>query len=113
MNNVLKITDPASYGAVKAKMVVVTDQLRGSDITQLFEIQTMTASPDNLHTEVTGQLHVFLGQKQVSVAPVRYYFDWTYRGLTLRLSGFGEVVKPVEGAVAKAPNPYIERGGEQ
>jgi conjugal transfer pilus assembly protein TraE len=113
MNNVLKLTDPEAYGKVKADMLRITKQLRGSDITQYFEPQTITVDPDELKSEVTGIVHVFLGSKKVSANVVKYRFDWTYRGLTLKMSGFNKVEDMVPtGAPRVGPNQYIERGGE-
>jgi conjugal transfer pilus assembly protein TraE len=113
MNNVLKITDPSAYGAVKAKLLDITGNLRGSDITQSFEPHAINVDPDNLHSEMTGVLHVYVGQREVSQANVRYRFDWTYRGLSLRLAGFGLVQDGVQPTTPEQkPNPNIERGGE-
>lgn len=113
MNNVLKLTDPEAYGTVKAQMLRITNQLRGSDITQYFEPQTIVTDPDELKSEVTGIVHVFLGSKKVSADVVKYRFNWTYRGLTLKLSGFDKLEDAVvPGTPRSGPDKFIERGGE-
>ena len=113
MNAVLKITDPSAYGKVKAQMLRAVGQLRGSDITQSVAINMIDVREKELHSEVSGVLHVYVGQKEVSQTPVRYYFDWSYRGLSLKLMGFGIVADPNKPAVAAPLDPYVERGGGQ
>ncbi|NJM50217.1 MAG: conjugal transfer protein TraE [Sphingomonadales bacterium] len=88
MNNVLRITDPAAYGQVKTQLLRVKNQLGDTDITQHFEPLTISTYPDDLRSEVTGIVYVYVGSAQVSETPVRYEFNWTYRGLSLKLSGF-------------------------
>ena len=112
MNSVLKITDPASYGTVKAQMLRAVGQLRGSDITQTIDINMIDIHEKELRSTVTGVLHVFVGQKEVSQTPVRYYFIWSYHGLSLKLKGFGSVADPNKAGTAAPLDPYIERGGQ-
>ena len=112
MNSVLKITDPASYGTVKAQMLRAVGQLRGSDITQTIDINMIDIHEKELRSTVTGVLHVFVGQKEVSQTPVRYYFIWSYHGLSLKLKGFGSVTDPNKAGTAAPLDPYIERGGQ-
>ena len=112
MNSVLKITDPASYGTVKAQMLRAIGQLRGSDITQTIDISMIDVHEKELRSAVTGVLHVFVGQKEVSQTPVHYYFEWSYHGLSLKLKGFGTVADPNKPGVATPVDPYIEQGGQ-
>lgn len=112
MNTVLKITDPAYYGAVKAKLLQAVSVLRGNDVTQMIEIQSIDVAPDRLNSEITGVLHVFEGQREVSRTPVHYHFDWTYRGLSLKLAGFGDVKDPSKQPQDQPTNAFIEKGGQ-
>ena len=112
MNSVLKITDPASYGTVKAQMLRAVGQLRGSDITQTIDISMIDVHEKDLRSAVTGVLHVFVGQKEVSQTPVHYYFEWSYHGLSLKLKGFGTVADPNKPGVVAPVDPYIEQGGQ-
>ena len=112
MNTVLKITDPASYGTVKAQMLRAVGQLRGSDITQMIEVSMIDVREKELRSSVTGVLHVFVGQKEVSQTPVHYYFDWSYHGLSLKLKGFGTIADPNKPAIVTPLDPYVERGGK-
>jgi conjugal transfer pilus assembly protein TraE len=112
MNAVLKITDPAYYGAVKARLLRSAQVLRGRDITQMIEIETIDVAPDRLNSEISGVIHVYEGQREVSHAPVRYHFDWTYRGLSLKLAGFGDVRDPSKEPQETPTDTFVERGGQ-
>ena len=112
MNAVLKITDPAYYGAVKARLLRAAQVLRGGDVTQMIEIDSIDVAPDRLNSEVTGVLHVYVGQREVSHTPVHYHFDWTYHGLSLKLAGFGDVKDPSKQPQETPTDTFVERGGQ-
>jgi conjugal transfer pilus assembly protein TraE len=45
MDEILKLADPASYGRLKAELVRIVEEQRGSDVTQAFVIRSMTVDP--------------------------------------------------------------------
>ena len=79
MSEILKLADPASHGRLKAELVRIVEEQRGSDV---------TVDPKALTSEVTGTLKTFVGAQVIASEERRFRFSWTYRGLRLALSGF-------------------------
>jgi conjugal transfer pilus assembly protein TraE len=96
MDSVLAIAAPESHGALKRDLLKIVDEQRGSSVSQFFTIDGMTVDPDALTSEVTGTLHTIVGSKEVSAEPRRFRYQWTYRGLSLQLRGFGSVRSDTE-----------------
>ena len=57
----------------------------------------MQSEVENLTSQVGGVLHTIVGSKDVRREHKIFEFHWTYTGVSLRLKGFGVVVKK-EGA---------------
>ena len=55
------LADPAAYGHLKAELVKIVDEQRGSDISQAFVIRKMEVDPAGLTSTVTGTLKTFVG----------------------------------------------------
>jgi conjugal transfer pilus assembly protein TraE len=91
MDEILKLADPASYGRLKADLVRIVEEQRGSDVTQAFVIRSMTVDPKGLTSDVTGTLKTFVGAQVIASDERRFRFNWTYRGLRLTLSGFSQL----------------------
>ena len=91
MEEILKLADPASYGRLKANLVRIVEEQRGSDVTQAFVIRSMTVDPKGLTSDVTGTLKTFVGAQVIASDERRFRFNWTYRGLRLALSGFSQL----------------------
>ena len=91
MDEILKLADPASYGRLKADLVGIVEEQRGSDVTQAFVIRSMTVDPKGLTSDVTGTLKTFVGAQVITSDERRFRFNWTYRGLRLALSGFSQL----------------------
>lgn len=91
MDSVLAIATPENHGALKRDLLKIVDEQRGSSVSQFFTIDGMTVDPERLVSEVTGTLHTVVGSKEVSAEPRRFRYHWSYRGLSLRLRGFGMV----------------------
>ena len=91
MDEILKLADPASYGRLKADLVRIVDEQRGSDVTQAFVIRSMTVDPKGLTSDVTGTLKTIVGAQVIASDERRFRFNWTYRGLRLTLSGFSQL----------------------
>lgn len=91
MNEILKLADPASYGRLKAELVRIVEEQRGSDVTQAFVIRSMTVDPKGLTSDVTGTLKTFVGAQVIASDERRFRFSWTYRGLRLALAGFAQL----------------------
>ena len=93
MDNLLRISDPASRGELKRELMKVVQEQSGTQISQFFTIDTMTVNPASLTSEVTGILHTVAGSKEVTAVPKRFRFTWSYSGVSLKLRGFGIVEK--------------------
>lgn len=91
MKSVLEITAPAAQGKVRADLMKIVDEQRGSSIAQFFTPQTMELDPKQLRSTVTGDLHTIVGDKVISIDRRSFRFDWQYSGLSLKLRGFGMV----------------------
>ena len=94
MNQVLEIADPASRGALKAELVRIVAEQRGSDVTQAFVIRSMTVDAAALTSEVKGTLKTFVGAQVIASDERTFRFTWSYRGLRLALAGFAQASKP-------------------
>jgi conjugal transfer pilus assembly protein TraE len=97
MKSVLEITAPSAQGRIRADLMKIVDEQRGSSISQFFTIQNMEIDPKNLQSTVTGDLHTIVGNKVVSKERRSFRFDWQYTGVSLRLVGFGMVMTGKEG----------------
>ena len=96
MNAVLEITSPRMQGRIKADLLKIVNEQRGSSIAQFFTIENMKIDTENLRSEVSGQLHTIVGSKVISSERRTFRYDWEYSGLTLKLIGFG-MVTPEKG----------------
>lgn len=93
MKSVLEFVHPSAYGRVKADLLKIVNDQRGSQISQYFTIETMHVDPEALTSEVNGTLHTIVGKTEVSAAPKTFRYGWSYNGLTLKLVQFGLVEK--------------------
>jgi len=91
MEEILKVADPARHGTLKAELVRIVEEQRGSDVTQAFVIRSLSVDPKNLTSEVKGTLKTFVGAQVISSDERRFRFSWTYRGLRLALAGFDQL----------------------
>jgi len=91
MNAVLDIASPRTQGKIKADLLKIVNEQRGSSISQFFTIQKMEIDTKNLRSEVTGELHTIVGNKVISSENRTFRYDWEYSGLSLKLVGFGMV----------------------
>lgn len=89
MEQVLDIADPRTHGKLKADLMGVLEEQRGSNVSQYFTMERMTVDPDSLTSQVNGILHTVVGQKEVSAEAKTFKYIWTYNGVSLKLAGFG------------------------
>lgn len=94
MNAVLDITSPRMQGKIKADLLKIVNEQRGSSISQFFTIEKMELDTKNLRSEVSGSLHTIVGNKVISNERRTFRYDWEYSGLSLKLIGFGMVTAP-------------------
>lgn len=88
MEQILKVADPSAYGALKAELVKIVTEQRGSDVAQAFVITGMTVDPKDLSSTVEGDLKTFVGSQVIASEKKRFRFGWNYVGLRLSLSSF-------------------------
>jgi conjugal transfer pilus assembly protein TraE len=91
MEQILKVADPSAYGALKAELVKIVTEQRGSDLAQAFVITGMTVDPKRLTSEVEGDLKTFVGGQVIASETKRFRFGWDYTGLRLSLISFALV----------------------
>ena len=59
MNAILKIAHPSAYGKLRAELMRIVTEQRGSDVSQAFVITGMTVDPKGLVSLVDGDLKTF------------------------------------------------------
>ena len=91
MEQILELADPAANGKLKADLVRIVEEQRGSDVTQAFVIKEMRVDPSGLTSEVKGTLKTFVGATVIASDERRFRFSWTYQGLRLALAGFAQL----------------------
>lgn len=101
MNAVLAIVSPKSRGAIKAELLKIVDEQRGSSMSQFFTMESMDIDPEALRSTVSGTLNTVVGQKIVSAEPRTFVYDWEYTGMSLKLAGFRMVQPKDRSGVAK------------
>ena len=94
MAEILKLADPSAHGQLKAELVKIVDEQRGSDISQAFVIRKMEVDPAGLTSTVTGTLKTFVGAQVIASNDRSFRFRWTKRGLALALAGFEQLQDP-------------------
>ena len=93
MTSVLEMVHPSAYGQVKADLLKIVDDQRGSSIAQFFTVESIKVDPDALTSQVSGVLHTMVGRQEVSANPKTFRYGWVYNGLSLKLVQFGMVEK--------------------
>ena len=91
MANILKLADPAVHGRLKAELIRIVEEQRGSDISQAFVIAEMHVDPKALTSTVTGTLKTFVGAQVIASQRRSFRFRWSKRGLSLALAGFEQL----------------------
>ena len=91
MAEILKLADPAAHGRLKAELVKIVDEQRGSDISQAFVIRKMEVDPAALTSTVTGTLKTFVGAQVIASNDRSFRFRWGRHGLALGLVGFEQL----------------------
>jgi conjugal transfer pilus assembly protein TraE len=91
MAAILKLADPAAHGRLKAELVKIVDEQRGSDISQAFVIRKMEVDPAALTSTVTGTLKTFVGAQVIASNDRSFRFRWSRHGLALGLTGFEQL----------------------
>ena len=91
MSQILALADPASNGKLKAELMRIVEEQRGSDVTQAFVIRELKVDPVGLTSEVTGTLKTFVGAQVIGSDERRFRFTWTYQGLRLALRTFAQL----------------------
>ena len=101
MESVLAITHPTAFDRVKADMLKIVSEQRGSSISQFITMSAMKVDPERRTSEVRGTLHTIVAGRELNPADRTFRFGWDYTGIELKLVSF-EMLKPVEKPVARA-----------
>lgn len=91
MAQILELAAPAHHGELKAELVRIVEEQRGSDVTQAFVIKELNVDPDRQMSEVSGTLKTFVGAQVIASDERKFRFKWTYQGLRLGLAGFAQL----------------------
>ena len=93
MKSVLEMVHPSAYGQVKADLMKIVDDQRGSSVSQYYTLESLKVDPDSMTSEVSGVLHTIVGRQEVSASPKTFRYGWVYNGISLKLVQFGMVEK--------------------
>lgn len=96
LDGIVEIAAPESRGALKADLMKIMQEQQGSQVTQFVTIDWIKADPEGLTSQVGGVLHTIVGSRDVRREHKIFEFHWKYTGVSLRLKGFGVVVKEGE-----------------
>ncbi|WP_298300500.1 type IV conjugative transfer system protein TraE [uncultured Erythrobacter sp.] len=91
MESILRLADPSARGQLKAELIKIVDEQRGSDISQAFVIAQIHVDPDALTSTVSGTLKTFVGAQVIASQTRSFEFIWQRRGLSLGLTGFRQL----------------------
>jgi conjugal transfer pilus assembly protein TraE len=94
MAQILELAAPAHHGSLKAELVRIVEEQRGSDVTQAFVIKGLEVDTEALRSEVHGTLKTLVGAQVIASDERRFRFDWSYQGLRLGLAGFTQINTP-------------------
>lgn len=93
LDSLVAIAAPEARGALKANLLKVMEEQQGSQVSQFITIDWIRTDPENLTSQVGGVLHTIVGSRDVRSEHKIFQFDWQHTGVSLRLKGFGVVVK--------------------
>ena len=91
MEEILALVHPTAYGRVKAELMKLVAEQRGSDVSQSFRLMGIRVDPKALTSEVTGELATIVGRQVVAKERRSYRLTWVYAGFRLSLLGFEDV----------------------
>ncbi len=91
MQSILALAHPSAFGQLKAELMEIVNEQRGSDVSQSFVIKAMSVDPAGLTSDVSGSLKTFVGAQVIASEERKFRFRWTYSGLRLALTGFAQV----------------------
>ncbi|MEM6409958.1 MAG: type IV conjugative transfer system protein TraE [Pseudomonadota bacterium] len=96
MDGLVAIAAPEARGALKADLMEIMREQQDSQVTQFVTIDWIRTDPESLTSQVGGVLHTVVGSRDVRREHKIFEFQWKYTGVSLRLKGFGVVVKEGE-----------------
>ncbi|GGD82207.1 type IV conjugative transfer system protein TraE [Croceicoccus mobilis] len=96
VDSLVKITAPEDQGKLKSELMGIVANQEGSQVTQFVTIDWIRVDPENLTSKVGGVLHTVVGSRDVRQEHKIFQFNWKYTGLSLKLKGFGVVVRSEE-----------------
>jgi conjugal transfer pilus assembly protein TraE len=91
METILGLAHPSAHGALKAELIRIVTEQRGSDVAQAFVIRAMSVDTAGLSSDVTGTLKTYVGAQVIASEDRRFRFTWAYAGLRLSLTGFKQL----------------------
>ena len=91
MEQILQVADPSAYGRLRAELVKIVTEQRGSDLSQAFVITGLTVDTHGLTSVVDGDLKTFVGGQVIASDHKKFRFGWRYVGLRLSLTSFALV----------------------
>lgn len=93
ISQILKYTNPRTYGVLKANLIKETDKLKNEGLTSVFYPVNVQVDVSNLKATITGDLSYFVGKQETNTYRVSYVAKYSYDSNRLYLDSFEEVQK--------------------
>lgn len=93
IHQILKYTNPATYGQLKAQLINQADRLAKEGLTTAFFPVDVKVDVPHLQAMITGDLSYFIGQQVTKQDRVSYLAQYSYHNGRLYLDAFKEVEK--------------------
>lgn len=87
-DNILRLADPTAHGQIEAALMATERRLLATRTSTVFYPTEIYVDPDQLYSEIRGELHTYLGPKRVSEERKVFAADWSYRAMRLHLQDF-------------------------
>lgn len=93
MTEILNLVHPSAYGRMKAEMLKLVTDLKGSSVSQSFSPTKYLVDPKALTSTIEGELRTYVGTQEVSRARHIWRIRWDYTGLRLSMLSFDQIMK--------------------
>ncbi|MEM8985158.1 MAG: type IV conjugative transfer system protein TraE [Pseudomonadota bacterium] len=87
----LRIVDPSSHADIKRQLTDMQKDARESQVATTFFPTNIYVDPNDLYSEVAGEMHSYVGRTRVTADLKHYGIRWSYAGLRLSLVDFWEL----------------------
>lgn len=92
---ILKFSDPASYGEMKARLDAEEDRIVRNDLSSVFFPMSIKTTKSSVY--ITGEQVTYIGTREITRNEKVFKWDFLYNGKALSIIGFNEVTRSSTG----------------